>query len=142
MWSLIADDEYEFVGKRILELDVLDLHFAAETGLTFVYAPTVEEVPHRQIVATCDIGHLRRHEDVPDLFIASHDQLQIRKPTDLAPLTVEVGELQHRGIHCALIENLSIQPIKPQNPKTPKPRADGDRRDRNDFVILRSRLYN
>ena len=90
MWSLIIDDEYEFVGKRILELDVLDLHFAAETGLTFVYAPTVEEVPHRQIVATCDIGHLRRHEDVPDLFIASHDQLQIRKPTDLAPLTVEV----------------------------------------------------
>jgi len=93
LWSLIIDDEYEFVGKRILELDVLDLHFAAETavgGLTFVYAPTFEEVPHRQIVPTCDIGHLRRHKDLPDLFIASHDQLQIRKPTDLAPLTVEV----------------------------------------------------
>jgi hypothetical protein len=88
--SLIIDDKYEFVGKRILELDVLDLHFAAETGLTFIYAPTFEEVPHRQIVPTCDIGHLWRHKDFPDLLIASHDQLQIRKPADLAPLTVKV----------------------------------------------------
>ena len=73
--SLIIDDEYEFVGKRILELNVLDLHFAAEAGLTFIYAPTFKEVPHRQIVPACDIGHLWRHEDSSNLFISSHDQL-------------------------------------------------------------------